>query len=272
MSWTAEHLRRNAICGTIPAPLLRTRGALIGGTLPPRMTLPVIAWASYGLAKPELRVMKSLVDPRRKSVDVGANIGVHTYFLARWSQHVYAYEPNPALRSYLQRSCARNVTVSTTALSDRAGQATLTIPLVSNQAVDPYASLDERVARLSASDGETQHHVVETRPLDVFGHADIGFIKIDVEGHEAAVIAGATETLHRERPTLLVEIVQRHNRGEIRDVFDQVLRLGYEGYFLLGGKLIPIAQFSVEAHQRQPMADHRAGPFVENFVFTPMDR
>ncbi len=132
MSRATHQLRQYAVSGKIPAPILRTRGALISGAIPPRLALPAIAWASYWLAKPELRVMKSLVDPARKSIDVGANIGVHTYFLARWSQQVYAYEPNPELAGFLQRSCAPNVTLSPLALSDRAGKATLNIPLIAD--------------------------------------------------------------------------------------------------------------------------------------------
>ena len=272
MLQAAHQLRQYAIRGKIPAPILWTRESLIGGTIPPRMMLPVIAWMSYWLAKPELRVMKSLVDPARTSIDVGANIGVHTYFLARWSQQVYAYEPNPGLAAFLRRSCARNVTLSPLALSDRVGKATLNVPVIAGRAADPYASLDDHVAELVDDGGAIRRLEISTDRLDSFDFSNVGFIKIDVEGHEASVIAGATATLRRERPTLLVEINQLHHRGDIRDVFEQVMALGYEARFLFGTELKPIDAFSVEAHQRLPLVDQRAGPFVENFVFTPTER
>ena len=272
MLQAAHQLRQYAIRGKIPAPILWTRESLIGGTIPPRMMLPVIAWMSYWLAKPELRVMKSLVDPARASIDVGANIGVHTYFLARWTEQVYAYEPNSELAKFLRRSRAGNVTLSPLALSDRAGKAMLHVPVISDRTADPYASLEDHVAELVDDSGAIHRHEIMTDRLDSLDHSNIGFIKIDVEGHEAAVIAGATETLRRERPTLLIEINQLHHRDDIHDVFEQVMALGYEAQFLCGMELLPIDQFSVEAHQRRPLVDQHAGPFVENFVFIPMDR
>ncbi len=146
------------------------------------------------------------------------------------------------------------------------------MPVIAGRAADPYASLDDHVAELVDDGGAIRRHEISTDRLDSFDFSNVGFIKIDVEGHEASVIAGATETLRRERPTLLVEINQLHHRGDIRDVFEQVMALGYEARFLFGTELKPIDAFSVEAHQRLPLVDQRAGPFVENFVFTPTER
>ncbi|MEQ1736784.1 MAG: FkbM family methyltransferase, partial [Rhodoglobus sp.] len=38
----------------------------------------------------------------------------------------------------------------------------------------------------------------------------VAFIKVDVEGFEPQVILGATETIDRDRPSLLLEIEDRH--------------------------------------------------------------
>ena len=264
-----ERLRRYAISGRIPRPLLQARRFLINGPVPPRLTIHLLAWSSYRLAKPELRVLRQFVDPQRDSIDVGANLGVHSYFLARWSRHVYTYEPNPELAAFLEQSRAGNVTLSPLALSDRAGSATLAVPLIGNEAVDPYASLEERVALLSAAGAKVRRHEVETQPLDALDHTNIGFITIDVEGHEEAVIEGATETLRRERPALLIEIVQQHTNSDVRDVLRRITSLGYRGSFLEGGTLRPLEEFSVEEHHARPFVDSRAGPYVENFFFTP---
>lgn len=51
----------------------------------------------------------------------------------------------------------------------------------------------------------------ELRTIDSFGFRNVSLIKMDVEGYEDAVLAGAKETIQRERPVLLVEIQGGHN-------------------------------------------------------------
>uniref|UniRef100_UPI001916C781 FkbM family methyltransferase n=1 Tax=Mycobacterium paraintracellulare TaxID=1138383 RepID=UPI001916C781 len=46
---------------------------------------------------------------------------------------------------------------------------------------------------------------VPVKRLDDLHLDDIGLIKIDVEGHELAVLRGATQTLTRNRPAIVVE-------------------------------------------------------------------
>lgn len=264
-------LRAYAVSGNVPAPIMHVRDAALAH-LPPAWTWRAIAWASYAAAKPELRVMKRFVPRDRLSVDVGSNLGVHSYFLARWSRGVHAFEPNPRLAGYLERAATRNVRVSAIALSDMAGRATLSVPRLHGVEADPYATIEPRVASLRGSlSTEPVHQLeVQTATLDAFGLADVGFIKIDVEGHEVAVLRGARETLQRERPTLLVELDQRYLEPPLEQVLDEICSLGYEGFFLADRHLRPATTFSVDEHQTQPLADPAAGPFVENFLFRPL--
>ena len=58
------------------------------------------------------------------------------------------------------------------------------------------------------------------------------FLKIDVEGHELAVLQGARQTLKKHRPTILVECEARHRPdGDVRPVFEFLQSLGYGGSF-----------------------------------------
>jgi hypothetical protein len=87
--------------------------------------------------------------------------------------------------------------------------------------------------------GRAEHRsmVVETRRLDDLDLGAIGFIKIDVEGHEGAVITGAAETLLRYRPNLVVEIEERHARRPITELLGAVCSHGYEAFALEQGVL-----------------------------------
>ncbi len=227
------------------------------------------AWRHYVRAnhysEPELRMLRRLVDPVRAAVDVGANKGVYTYFLSRLARHVFAYEPNPRFIPILQSVVAANVTVVHAALSDRNGEGALVIPINLKGESNNAASLE---AGKYAGDIKTV--TVPMRRLDDEGLEGIGFIKIDVERHEDSVIRGARAVLERDRPTLLIEIEESHRGGAIQDSFDLVVESGYDGFMAEAGRLVPVAAFDPERHQRGPRAG-RGGRYIKNFIFVPRE-
>ena len=44
---------------------------------------------------PELNLISNLVKKNQNSIDIGANLGLFTFFMSRASKHVFAFEPNP---------------------------------------------------------------------------------------------------------------------------------------------------------------------------------
>ena len=95
------------------------------------------------------------------------------------------------------------------------------------------------------------------------------FIKIDVEGHELAVLEGAQRTLERYRPTLLVECEARHHPDrDFRTVFSAVESLGYSGTFFWQGQRLPLARFDVAVHQHlDPNMAKLPRGYANNFAF-----
>ena len=70
---------------------------------------------------------------------------------------------------------------------------------------------------------------VETKKLDeLIQLNNLGFIKIDVEGHETEVIKGSTELIKKNKPTLLVEIEERHSKKPIDLTINYIKGFGYE--------------------------------------------
>ena len=68
----------------------------------------------------------------------------------------------------------------------------------------------------------------------------IGFIKIDVEGHEKNVIIGASKIIMRNKPVLLVEIEEKHTQDKVINIINFIKTYGYKSYFLNKKKLIEI--------------------------------
>ncbi|HVA86926.1 MAG TPA: FkbM family methyltransferase [Candidatus Saccharimonadales bacterium] len=239
-------------------PFERIKHALIPGPL----------YIRYRVAKemrrgePELRLLPFLVDPARNAVDVGANKGVYTFVLARLARHVYAFEPNPKIFRILRATAPRRATISPLALSDRSGNAALRVPYGPSGHSNQGGSLS--AVKVS---GEHTEVPVERRRLDDLDLPDIGFIKIDVEGHESAVLDGARATIARDRPALLVEMEEKHTMQPIETALAAMLDRGYHGFFLDRAALRPLDAFDPEVHHRHP----RTG-YVFNFIFLPRGR
>jgi FkbM family methyltransferase len=122
------------------------------------------------------------------AVDVGAHVGNHTLWLAAiCGLKVDAIEPvlHRELRDNVELNRLQDVVrVHPFALGERSGTAHHTGPF----------------GRLAVGDG-----AIEVRRLDDLDLRDVSVIKIDVEGMEAAVIAGGERTIRRDAPMIYAE-------------------------------------------------------------------
>lgn len=224
----------------------------------------------------ELHIVPHLCRWDRDAIDIGANEGAYLHVMIGHAQRVLAFEPIPWLADGLARKFGHRIAVSRVALSRGAGIDTLCIPLVEGAEITGLASL------AAASLGPDAHHreiSVTTKALDDIYAGDAGFMKIDVEGHEEAVLDGAEATILRCRPRILVEMEERFAPGVIgrgRDRFD---RQQYRGFYVHRRALHPIESFDPRALQRPGDIAAFAGGaprssfdrYVNNFLFLPAE-
>lgn len=212
-------------------------------------------WWRWG--EPELHLVPTLCDRRKCSVDVGAHYGMYSYLMGRRSLHCLAFEPNIRLHAQL-RSQAVNTTIYRCALSDHCFATDLRIPREGGCLRLGCATIEPE-NRLTA---ETVNEIVGVRTLDSFHLSNVGFVKIDVEGHELAVLKGAADTLKTNRPRLLIEAENRHRPNAVSSVVSLLEEMGYSGFFLAGSKLHSVSKFDGKVHQR---LDNQV--YVSNFIF-----
>jgi FkbM family methyltransferase len=151
----------------------------------------------------EMRFLLSWLDAGDTFLDVGANIAPYSLLATTVSDvRAVAFEPNEAAYERARRNAEINGVV------DR-----LTI-------VPAAVGDDDGVARLSTDDWATNHLVQEGETLasvevpllriDSYdaqhGLGSVALMKIDVEGHELAVLRGAKKVLDRDQPALIVEV------------------------------------------------------------------
>lgn len=133
------------------------------------------------------------LDRRRVAVDVGAHVGLWSYWMIRDFGEVHAFEPLEAHRVCWKRNMNAGLTsyLHPVALGDCEGRCDLIAEPGSSGGAHIYYHGDV---------GRT-----EQRTLDSFELRDVDLIKIDVEGFASAVIDGARDTLLRCRPIVIVE-------------------------------------------------------------------
>lgn len=216
----------------------------------------------------ELLQLRNLVRPGQLAIDVGANVGTYAHELARLTGRVIAFEPNPVLAATLADLGLKGVEVRQVALSSTDGSADLQVPLLNG-----LATLR---TDMQLGDG-VEHVTVPTARLDGLNLDKIAFIKIDVEGFEEEVLAGAAATIARDLPILLIEIEERHNPGGLARIEAKLNRLGYACYFYRAGAWRVLADFIPDQYQRVDRdmeaqlaaRPRRSVDYINNFLFVP---
>lgn len=150
--------------------------------------------------------LHGLVPRGARIVDVGANIGNHVVWYAQHlaPEAIFPVEPNPAAIHLLDQNIAAN---GIEILIDRRG-----IGLGVGRAEGRFRAETDDADNLGATslraDSEGDLRVVTLDAL--LGDTRVDFIKIDAEGMELDVLAGAARIIARDRPVLWIE-VQRSN-------------------------------------------------------------
>jgi FkbM family methyltransferase len=206
--------------------------------------------------QPDVVLARSLCPAGCVALDVGANVGIFSAHLREIAGQVHAFEPNPYLASQLRTAMwfDRRVVVHQVALSDDSGNVALRLPLHQGKAMHGLATIDGRNALAGMP---TERVLVPMARLDdMRWRGRIGFVKIDVEGHELAVLEGGRKLFQQHRPTVLLEAEERHRPGAVASVIQFFDSLGrYRGRFPWKGSLLPIESFDRDVHQRRDALD-----------------
>lgn len=193
--------------------------------------------------------------PRGIFIDVGAILGWHAVHAAQHPsvETVVAFEPDPFNAWLLDRNLTENgvenVIVSNAAVGAQSGNirlhryrstnfgrhSLLTDYGYGSRRV-PIVDLDSALERLGLAD----------RPVNV--------LKIDIEGCEPAVIAGATKTLERTAAVILEYSPDLSSAGGLsgQNMVDRLLRAGFEAFTLdAQSRAVPLAPEKLEAFKGQ---------------------
>jgi FkbM family methyltransferase len=175
------------------------------------------------------------------AVDVGANYGYYTLILADLvggDGHVYAVEPNPAAATALRRSIALNGAAGRTTVIEAAAGATDSrqLLLFAPHGEPKNATIIASPDQVSAASGTV--YTVSEVAVDTIAAklGRIDFIKIDAEGAEESIIAGALKTLARDKPHLVLEFNGARYRdpraflAQLTSIYGRLRHIDYYGH------------------------------------------
>lgn len=175
-------------------------------------------------------IIRKYLTPGMKIIDIGANIGYHTFYMAKLvgpEGLVYAIEPTNWAIKKIKKNLSlnpsiNNVIIAQLCLSDKS----LGIQRLSFQSSYRLDNHDER-----------ELESVEVLTLDDFirnfGIEEVDFVKLDVDGFEGKILDGALECIKRNRPIILfelnpTEIVQTDHT--VSGIFELLENFGYQLY------------------------------------------
>jgi FkbM family methyltransferase len=220
-------------------------------------------------------------------VDVGAHDGRLTLPLAELpDSRVVAFEPLPSAFARLRQKVSAaygnfippHITLRREALADCNGMTTISAPRINGVLQEEWAAIFKDYAALRATDPRIDAIETWSVPvlrLDDIGLTDVSAIKIDVEGAELEMLRGARSTLQNCRPSLSIEIEERHRPGSTRAVPELLRELGFEGWFEFYGDWRRIEELDVATMQRaspSPADFAVSHPYVFTFYFVPSER
>ena len=172
-----------------------------------------------------LEAMSGALDSEDLILDVGANIGNHTLYLAAIvGCRVVAFEPNPILASPLQESIVVNGLENRVSLIPKGVGAAEARGVFAESKPDNLGA--QSLTLVSDPDQVSdKRNILEVISLDSMTFdRPVKVIKIDVEGMELDVLEGAKDLIEKDKPSLFIE---SHNTEQFMLIHNFLEKWGY---------------------------------------------
>ncbi len=191
-------------------------------------------------------IFRSLLRQGDITIDVGANIGIHTLEQARIVGNtgtVYSFEPHPVIYEKLKKNIKLNhmhwVEAFPIALSDQSGNAQLFGFDNANQGT---SSLENKM-----SSSKANPLTIQTQTLDSFVTEQkinaLHLLKVDIEGHELKFFLGALKTIAQFKPIIVFEDSEKNIIGRKNIITKLLQKLSYTMYAIHYNHLQEISLF-----------------------------
>lgn len=221
--------------------------------------------------EPELIWIKEYLQNDAVIFEIGANVGTFLYQFENKLNHknIFAFEPNKKLNIRLKRLFP-SMNISSVALSDENTTAKFKVPIIKGKMVASRGTLNTSYKEKDEENSYTE--TVEVVKLDDWTKSKkiskIDFIKIDVEGNEMKTLFGGKETIQKFKPTLMVEMEQRHHEQPIWNEISEVENWGFESHYL-NRKTFTLEKLTEEILLKNISDEKNKTEYINNIIFLP---
>lgn len=198
----------------------------------------------------ELRFVKRIVQPGYHILDIGANLGYYSWFMAEAMGEkgkLLAVEPIPLFAEVWKKNMqvypAVRVELVNCALgADPKDKVKMAIPVVDGVVRHGLTKVVEEGESLESYLEFEVPMRVGDEVVNTAGMTALDYVKCDVEGFEQFVIPSLGETIDKFRPLFQIELSGRANR---ENVADYLVNKGYEISILADGKLVAVQKNNI---------------------------
>ncbi len=151
----------------------------------------------------DITMFRSLLAPGRTAIDVGANLGFTTTMLASVvgpAGRVLSFEPSPIVYAKLRKTVEANSLSHVITFNLACGSST------SVQTLHAVTRSSGNSSILGEGPASASVEVVRLDDVDEVWERPVALIKIDTEGYEPEVLAGARRLIEKQRPILYLEM------------------------------------------------------------------
>lgn len=161
------------------------------------------------------------VKETKQAIDIGGHIGLYSSALLDSFDRVDSFEPSPKNIACFKKNVPE-AKIHTIALGDKEEVLKLNIApdnTGNNSIVESFGKATV---------------LIEVKTLDQFEFEDVNLIKIDVQGYEEQVLKGSGETIKKNKPIMIVELITHKDSPPNKAAMKILESYGYETVFIMG--------------------------------------
>ena len=197
-----------------------------------------------------------IVDDSGHILDIGANIGVMTYYFSKNLKNatIHSFEPVPinyrVLEKIVQKFNLSNVRIYDIALGDKQGIVKMVMPENKKVFFHGLSHVDETIPDDTGKFFDVKMKMLDE--LDEFKDTKVTAIKLDVEDYEYNVLKGSEQLILKNRPFIYSELWESENREKCFGFFSKL-------------------NYKVFINQNKTLKEYSNQVGFQNFFFIPTE-